>query len=160
MDHLGDPILMADGRVRLGVEGCKRMLRAGIKRKHIEGRDNLVLAIGGKTARDGLRDRLSWAGIAVQRHPDASIDFEGFYLGEAGPLAWRQKFPLAAKYVDTVSQGHRNKDIPADVRDEFIRMFEWGKRIAAKMPVAESSMPATGSRCRRRRCPPSRCTRR
>ncbi|GAO01224.1 hypothetical protein [Anaeromyxobacter sp. PSR-1] len=143
MDHLGDPLLQRNGRIRLGVEDCKAMLRSGIKPPDFARNDNLIIAIGGVTAKDGLRDRLAWGGIAVERQHDGSIDCEdGFLLVNEGPLEWRAEFPLIAKFIDPVQQGHRVGRIevyrgdpvqsitPALCR-EFIRMFEWGMQVAA-----------------------------
>jgi len=152
MDHLGDPVPLRNGRIRLGVQDCKRMLRAGIKQPELDGRDTLVIAIGGVRARDGLADRLCWAGIPVERFPDGCIDLDdGFYLAERGPLEWRQRFPRAAAYVDTVKQGHRVWAIPLDVRDEFIDMLQWGRQVESRMGRSPVAATATA------RCPPSPC---
>ncbi len=167
MDHLGDPVLLPDGRIRLGVEGCKPMLRSGIKDADLVRRDNLIIAIGGRTARDGLRDRLAWGGIAADRVADryGSIDCEdGFLLLADGPLEWRTEFPLIAKFIEAVNEGHRvgrievfrgepvQSILPGLCR-EFIRLFEWGKRVAAAHRVPSPTGRRPGPCPPRGRCP-------
>lgn len=155
-DHLGDPVPLPNGRIRLGDNECKGKLRAGIKRPDLDGRDNLVLAIGGSTAKDGLADRLAWGGIPVEKQDEGTVEFEdGFYLAERGPLDWRERFPLAAEYVDTVGRGHRVQSIPVAVRDEFMRMFEWGRSVEARIGRTPSPWPPAGrDPCPAPRCPP------
>jgi hypothetical protein len=146
-----DPRPVSNGRIWFGV--CMPKLRACIERVDTERRDNLVIAIGGKTAKDGLRDRLAWGGVPVEKQPGDVLELEGFYLahlGERAPRDWRQKFPLVAKYVDTVEKGHRNKNIPEDVREEFIRLFKWGRQIAPRMPAAFAPTEGSPVRCVRR----------
>lgn len=167
MDHLSDPVLLPDGRIRLGVEDCKAMLRSGIKAPDLARRDNLIIAIGGITARDGLRDRLAWGGIPVKRQHDGSIDCEnGFLLLAEGPLEWRTEFPRIAMFIDPVNQGHRVGRIevlrgepvqsisPALCR-EFIRMFDWGKRVAAAHPGPRPTGRRPGPCPPRGGCPPA-----
>jgi hypothetical protein len=134
MDHLGDPVPLRDGRIHLGVQNCKGKLRAGIKPADLDRRDNLVIAIGGRVAKDGLRDRLCWGGIALRKLSDGVVEFDdGFYLAQRGPVDWRERFPLIAKYVDRVYQGHRVRNIPPRVREEFTRLYEWGKQVEARI---------------------------
>lgn len=152
MDHLHDPVPLPNGRIRLGVEECKPMLRAGIMQADLDRRDNIILAVGGITAKDGLADRLCWGGIPVERLAEGLIDSDnGFYLAERGPLEWRQRFPRAARYVDRVNQGHHVWAIPLPAREEFIGMFEWGKHIEAQIGRTRAPQkrpsPGTYSRC-------------
>jgi hypothetical protein len=156
MDHLGDPDPLRTGRIRLGSHGCKGRLRAGIKQPDLQRRDNLVIAIGGITAKDGLVDRLCWGGIPVEKSPDGTVEFEdGFYLAQRGPVEWRERFPLASKYVDTVYEGHRVWDIPPAVREEFVRMYRWGREIEARIGRTPSpSIPAGRGPCPTPPCPP------
>ena len=133
MDHLGDPDPLRGGRVLLGGHECKRKLRAGIGQQDLDRRDNLVIAIGGTTAKDGLADRLCWAGVPAVKRPDGTVEFEdAFYLAQRGPLDWRERFPAAAEFVDTVGRHHRVQSITAAVRAEFIEMYEWGRSIEAR----------------------------
>lgn len=144
IDHLGDPVMLKGGCIRLGVQDCKRYLRAGIREPDLVRRDNLIISIGGLTARDGLRDRLAWAGIPVKKNDDGSVDCaDGFLLLDAGPTFWRRTFPRIAAYVDTVNQWHRvgrthllkgerpSKVSTALCRD-FVRLFQWGKVVATE----------------------------
>lgn len=167
MDHLGDPVLLPNGRIRLGEEDCKRMLRSGIKQSDLDRRDNLIIAIGGRTARDGLRDRLAWGGIPVERQEDGAIDCDdGFLLAADGPLEWRTEFPLIAKFIDPVGQGHRVgrtevfrservQSISPTLCREFIRMFEWGKQVAAGHRGPRPTGHRTGPCPPRGPCPPA-----
>jgi hypothetical protein len=157
MHHLGDPDPLRDGRVLLGGRECKSKLRAGIRQPDLDRRDNLVIAIGGSTAKDDLADRLSWGGIPVQKRPNGTVEFEdAFYLAQRSPHDWRERFPLAAKYVDTVGRGHRVHNIPAAVRDEFIEMFEWGREVEASIGRTPSPSTPDG----RGPCPEPSCPRR
>ncbi len=160
-DHGGDPVLLPDGRIRLGGQECKYYLRSGIKQADLDRRDNVIVAIGGITAEDGLRDRLTWGGIPIERQDDGSIVCEeGFILLQNGPLHWREKFPTLAEYVNTVTQGHRVGRLqrlkgerptktPLAVCQDLIRLFHWGKVLA---PTTRS--PAGW---RRGACPPPIC---
>jgi hypothetical protein len=158
MDHLGDPEPLRNGRIRLGGHECKGKLRAGIKQPDLQRRDNLVIAIGGITAIDGLADRLCWGGIAVEKLPDGTVEFEdGFYLAQRGPLDWRERFSLAAKYVDTVYDGHRVWNIPPAVREECVLMYQWGREVEARIGRSPSpSTPAVRAPCPAPPCPPRR----
>ncbi len=163
MDHLGDPVLLTNGRIRLGVENCKAQLRAGIKQLDLDRRDNLIISIGGITAKDGLWDRLVWAGIPAARQPDGCIDSEdGFYLMQDGPLEWRNEFPDIADFVDGVSEGHRvgrisrlkgepERSITPQLCYEFIRLFEWGKQRQRAVGQPAPPKKQTGG------CPPPPC---
>jgi len=155
--HLGDPVPLRNGRIRLGDNECKGKLRAGIKQPDLDRQDNLVIAIGGSTAKDGLANRLSWGGIPAERQDEGTVEFEdGFYLAQRGPLDWRERFPLAAEFVDTVGRGHRVQSIPATVRDEFIRMYEWGREVERRIGRTPSpSVPAGRGPCLAPPCPPS-----
>src|SRR6266446_9142556 len=103
-DHDHDPVRV--GRyVLFGVQDCMRLLRPVVKI------GNLIVAIGGRTAKDGLADRLTWAGIVIGRRPDGVVICLGFLLGPYGPRTWRARFPLIAAFIDPVSQGHRNQSI-------------------------------------------------
>src|SRR6266508_855614 len=83
MHHLGDPEPLRNGRIRLGGNECKGKLRAGIKQPDLDRRDNLVIAIGGITAKQGLAGRLCWGGIAVEKQDEGTAEFEdGFYLAQ------------------------------------------------------------------------------
>jgi hypothetical protein len=154
-DHLGDPVPLRNGRIWLGGNDCKDKLRAGIKQPDLDRRDNVVIAIGGSTAKDGLAGRLTWGGVAVEKRGDGTVEFEGgFYLAQRGPLDWRERFPLAARFVDTVGRGHRVHSIPVGVRDEFIQMYEWGRSVEARIgrtpPPSNPrhDAPCTTSPCR------------
>lgn len=138
-DHVGDPRNLGGGRILLGVNGCKPMLRAGLKAEDIARGDNLVVAIGGRTAEDRLRDRLTWGGIPVAKRPDGKVVFQGFFFGEQGSVDWRERFPSVASFVDGVGRGHRSRSIPDDVRAQFVELFRWAlslKPVAGKVAGA------------------------
>lgn len=154
-------MLLKNGRVRLGVQNCKAQLRAGITKADTDRGDNLVIAIGGMTAKDGLRDRLAWAGVPVEKLPNGRVDCDrGFFLMAAGPLEWRTAFPELAAWVDTVTQGHRvgrlvrlpgERQTKTNVKiaAELIRLYHWGLNRAGDAPEQAEGEIGPG-------CPPHR----
>lgn len=156
IDHVGDPELLSDGRIRLGTWQCKARLRAGITAADITRDDNLIVAIGGSTARDGLCDRLAWAGIAVSKQEDGRVVCDrGFFLMSSGPLEWRTSFPALADWVDSVTQGHRVARVArlpgerrtgtsAAVAAELIRLYQWGLKLAV---ASTSTSASSGAAC-------------
>jgi hypothetical protein len=159
MDHLNDPTWLPDSRIVLGVNQCKGPLRRGIREHDLVQGDNLVLAVGGVTAIQGLADRVCWGGIPVARQEDGAIELvEGFYLAERGPLDWRERFPLAGRYVNTVTQGHR-VNIPEAVKREFIAMFQWAKELERKIgrtPAPQDDSCDDASCSTDTSCPPAK----
>lgn len=142
IDHGGDPVLLPNGHIRLGVQKCKAQLRAGIRDADFERGDNVIVAIGGITAKDGLRDRLAWVGVPIEKRSNGCVDCDrGFFLMGDGPLEWRDAFPVLAEWVDTVTEGHRvgrlerlpgerKTKTSAAIAAELVRLYHWGMKRA------------------------------